>query len=92
VAPYLCLLYSQSQDIDAEQSMQGWADLDRSVTALFERGRRAGEFRPDLSAAWLNEALYSLIAGAGWAIRVGRVAERDFDHMITELLLNGARS
>jgi AcrR family transcriptional regulator len=92
VSPYLCLLYSQSQEIDAENSMEGWADMDRSITALFERGQRAGEFRPDLSAAWLNEALYSLIAGAGWAIRVGRVAERDFDHMITELLLDGARS
>lgn len=92
VAPYLCLLYSQSQDIDAEQSLQGWAELDGAVTALFERGQRAGDFRPDLSAAWLNEAFYSLVAGAGWAIRVGRVAERDFDQMITELLLNGARS
>ncbi|WP_422742656.1 TetR/AcrR family transcriptional regulator [Mycobacterium sp. WMMD1722] len=92
VAPYLCLLYSQSQELDADESMQGWAETDAAITALFDRGQRAGEFRPDLSAAWLNEALYSLIAGAGWAIRVGRVAERDFDHMITELLLNGARS
>lgn len=92
VAPYLCLLYSQSQELDADESMQGWDETDRAITALFERGQRAGEFRPDLSAAWLNEALYSLVAGAGWAIRVGRVAERDFDHMITELLLNGARS
>ncbi|MBO0681359.1 TetR/AcrR family transcriptional regulator [Mycolicibacterium sp. S2-37] len=92
VAPYLCLLYSQSQELDADESMQGWAETDAAITALFERGQRAGEFRPDLSAAWLTEALYSLVAGAGWVIQVGRVAERDFDHMITELLLNGARS
>jgi AcrR family transcriptional regulator len=92
VSPYLCLLYSQSQELDADESMQGWAETDRAITALFERGQRTGEFRPDLSAAWLTEALYSLVAGAGWVIQVGRVAERDFDHMITELLLNGALS
>jgi TetR/AcrR family transcriptional regulator, mexCD-oprJ operon repressor len=92
VSPYLNLLYSQSQDLDAEQSLQGWAEADAAITALFERGQRAGEFRPDLTAAWLTEALYSLVAGAAWSIQVGRVAARDFDHMIAELLLNGVRN
>lgn len=89
VSPYLALLYSQSQILDLDQSMHGWADIDAAITELFVRGQRAGEFRPDLTAAWLTEALYSLVAGAGWAIQVGRVAGRDFDHMITELLLHG---
>jgi TetR/AcrR family transcriptional regulator, mexCD-oprJ operon repressor len=89
VAPYLALLYSQSQELDADASMRGWSDIDTGITTLFERGQRAGEFRPDMTAAWLTEALYSLVAGAGWAIQVGRAAGRDFDHMITDLLLNG---
>ena len=89
VSPYLALLYSQSQEIDVDMSLQGWADIDAEITALFRRGQRAGEFRPDLTAAWLTEALYSLVAGAGWAIQVGRVAGRDFDHMIADLLLHG---
>jgi TetR/AcrR family transcriptional repressor of mexCD-oprJ operon len=89
VAPYLALLYSQSQELEVDQSMHGWADIDADITALFERGQRAGEFRPDLTAAWLTEALYSLVAGAGWAIQVGRVAGRDFEHMIADLLLHG---
>lgn len=92
VSPYLSLLYSQSQDVDAEQSLQGWAEADAAITALFERGQREGEFRPDLTAAWLTEALYSLVAGYGWATQVGRVAARDFDHMIIELLLNGVKT
>jgi TetR/AcrR family transcriptional repressor of mexCD-oprJ operon len=92
VAPYLALLYSQSQDIDQDSSLQGWAEADAEVTRLFERGQRAGEFRPDLTAAWLTEALYSLVAGYGWATQVGRVPGRDFDRMITELLLNGVLS
>jgi TetR/AcrR family transcriptional regulator, mexCD-oprJ operon repressor len=89
VSPYLALLYSQSQEIDPDQSMHGWAAVDEEITALFIRGQRAGEFRPDLTATWLTEALYSLVAGAGWSIQVGRVAARDFEHIITELLLHG---
>jgi AcrR family transcriptional regulator len=89
VSPYLALLYSQSQEIDPDKSMQGWADIDTAVTELFARGQRAGEFRPDLTAAWLTEALYSLVSCAGWAIQFGRAAGRDFDYMITELLLHG---
>ncbi|HEX2214251.1 MAG TPA: TetR/AcrR family transcriptional regulator [Mycobacterium sp.] len=92
VSPYLALLYSQSQDVDLDTSLQGWAEIDAQIIALFERGQRAGEFRPDLTAAWLTEALFSLVAGAGWAIQVGRVAGRDFDRMISELLLNGVRT
>jgi AcrR family transcriptional regulator len=88
-SPYLALLYSQSQEIDLDESLKGWADIDAEITALFQRGQRAGEFRPDLTAAWLTEALYSLVAGAAWSIQVGRAARRDFAHMIAGLLLNG---
>ena len=88
VSPYLALLYSQTQDIDADKSLAGWSDIDAEITALFQRGQQAGEFRPDLTAAWLTEAFYSLVAGAAWAIRIGRVAGRDFTHMITDLLLH----
>lgn len=92
VSPYLALLYSQSQDVDPEVVLAGWADIDAEITALFERGQRAGEFRPDLTAVWLTEALYGLVVGAAWAVQAGRVAGRDFDHMIVNLLLDGVRS
>ncbi|BBX19029.1 TetR family transcriptional regulator [Mycolicibacterium duvalii] len=92
VSPYLSLLYSQTQDLDMEHSLQGWAEADAAISALFERGQRSGEFRPDLSAAWLTEALYNLVAGAAWAIQNGRVAGRDFHRLIVELLLNGVRT
>ncbi|MGE2833027.1 TetR/AcrR family transcriptional regulator [Mycobacterium sp. SMC-4] len=92
VAPFLALLYSQAQELDVEDWLQGWAEADAAVSALFERGQRSGEFRPDMSAAWLTEAFYNLVAGAGWAIQNGRVAARDFHHMIVELLLNGVHT
>ena len=88
-SPYLALLYSQSQEFDLDQAQGGWADIDAEVTALFHRGQQSGEFRPGVTAAWLTEALYSLVAGAAWAIQAGRVAGRDFNHMITDLLLHG---
>ena len=89
MSPYLALLYSQSQELDLDQSMHGWAAIDAEITTLFQRGQRAGEFRPDLTAAWLTEALYSLVAGRGLG-HPGRTRRgRDFDHIITELLLHG---
>jgi TetR/AcrR family transcriptional regulator, mexCD-oprJ operon repressor len=88
-SPYLALLYSQSQEFDLDQAQKGWVDIDAEVNALFHRGQQAGEFRPGLTAAWLTEAVYSLVAGAAWAIQAGRVAGRDFNHMITDLLLHG---
>ncbi|MGE2729268.1 TetR/AcrR family transcriptional regulator [Mycolicibacterium vaccae] len=92
VSPFLLLLYSQTQEHDVENALQAWAEADAAISELFERGQRSGEFRPDLSAAWLTEALYNLVSGAAWAIQNGRVARRDFTHMIVELMLNGVRT
>jgi hypothetical protein len=68
-----------------------WEEIDGAITELFLRGQRSGEFRPDLPAAWLTEAFYSLVTATDWSIRVGRVAARDFGRIITDLLLNGVR-
>lgn len=89
VSPYLALLYSQCQDTDVENTLQVWEDVDTAITELFLRGQRDGDFRPDLTAAWLTEAFYSLIGATAWSIRVGRAAARDFDRLIVDLLLNG---
>jgi TetR/AcrR family transcriptional regulator, mexCD-oprJ operon repressor len=89
VSPYLALLYSQSQELDFDSTQDAWLEIDTEITTLFQRGQRDGDFRPDLPAAWLTEALYSLVGGTAWAIRAGRVADRDFDRLIIDLLLNG---
>ena len=89
VAGYLSLLYCQSQDFDPDQAQAGWAQIDAEIRDLFLRGQREGEFRPDLTAAWLTEAFYNLVAGAAWVIQAGRAAPRDFTDMITDLLLHG---
>ncbi len=89
VSGYLTLLYSQSQDFDANQAQEGWAEIDAEIKELFLRGQREGDFRPDLTAVWLTEAFYSLVAGAAWVIQAGRAARCDFTDMITDLLLHG---
>jgi AcrR family transcriptional regulator len=92
VSGFLTLLYTHSQQFEAPEMEQGWAEIDAEIKALFLRGQRDGEFRPDLTSTWLTEAFYSLIAGAGRSIRTGRAAPRDFTAMITGLLLEGACS
>ncbi|MFJ8623108.1 TetR/AcrR family transcriptional regulator [Kitasatospora sp. NPDC093550] len=58
--------------------------------ALFLRGQQQGAFRIELSAAWLSEAFFDLVAGVGWAIQDGRLAPRDAAFSLTELFLGGA--
>lgn len=92
VSPYLALLYSQSQELDPDNTLDVWQEIDTQITSMFERGQRDGDFRPDLTAAWLTEAFYGLVEATAWAVRAGRVADRDFDRLITELLLNGVQA
>ncbi|MDG9718260.1 helix-turn-helix domain containing protein [Streptomyces sp. DH24] len=89
-AGLLAFLYSENQLFEGEERNAGWTRLDDRIEALFRRGQLSGEFRIDLTPAWLTEALYGLLASAAWAVSEGRVAGKDFTHMITELLLGGA--
>ena len=89
VSGYLTLLYTQSQDFDANQPTEAWAEIDAEIRQLFQRGQREGEFRPDLSAFWLTEAFYNLCSGAAWVIQVGGAGRREFTDMVTDLLLHG---
>ncbi|WP_344327591.1 helix-turn-helix domain-containing protein [Streptomyces macrosporus] len=89
-AGLLAFLYSENQLFEGEQQNAGWFRIDERLTNLFRRGQESGEFRIDLSATWLTEALYGLLAAGSWAVAEGRVARNDFTHMIVELLLGGA--
>ncbi|MGW1490916.1 TetR/AcrR family transcriptional regulator [Streptomyces sp. NPDC002402] len=90
-ADLLAFLVTENQLFEGEQVHEGWARLDARVSALFKRGQEEGEFRIDLTPAWLTEALYGLIGACAWSVMDGRVAKKDFQYMIAELLLGGAR-
>ncbi|MFD7325522.1 TetR/AcrR family transcriptional regulator [Streptomyces sp. NPDC059875] len=90
-AQLLAFLVTENQLFEGDQVNEGWARLDARVSAFFRRGQEEGTFRIDLSPAWLTEALYGLISSCAWSVMDGRVAAKDFQYMITELLLGGAR-
>lgn len=90
-AGLLSFLVTENQLFEGEQVNEGWSRLDARVAAFFRRGQERGEFRIDLTPAWLTEALYGLVSSGAWTVQTGRVASKDFQYMIVELLLGGAR-
>ncbi|KQH80808.1 hypothetical protein AO501_20260 [Mycobacterium gordonae] len=92
VASYVAMLHTRNTASEQLQSSFGWHEITTEIEEFFLRGQHAGVFRPDVTAAWLTEAFYSLVCGAGWSIQLGRAASRDFTSMITELLMHGVRT
>lgn len=90
-APFLALFYSVSQEGDEATAHPVWKEIDAAVLEVFERGQSSGEFTARITAAWMAEAFYSLIAAGAWAIQSGRCAQRDFTRMVTHMVLCGAR-
>ncbi|MFI5804033.1 TetR/AcrR family transcriptional regulator [Streptomyces sp. NPDC051561] len=89
-AGLMSFLITENQLFEGDQN-EGWDRLDARMATLFRRGQESGEFRIDLSPAWLTDALYGLVSSAAWSIQDGRSAKKDFQNMIVELLLGGAR-
>lgn len=90
-AGLLAFLVTENQLFEGEDRHEGWSRIDDRMAELFRRGQESGEFRIDLSTAWLTEALYGLIGSAAWAVLDGRVAAKDFSYLIAELLIGGAQ-
>ncbi len=90
-AGLLSFLVTENQLFEGDEVNEGWNRLDARVAAFFRRGQERGEFRIDLTPAWLTEALYGLVSSGAWAVQAGRIAGQDFPYMIVELLLGGAR-
>ncbi|MEU6006462.1 TetR/AcrR family transcriptional regulator [Streptomyces sp. NPDC047453] len=89
-AGLLSFLYTENQLFEGEAQNEGWNRLDERISEVFRRGQLSGEFRIDLTPAWLTEALFGLIASGAYVVLSGKVAPKDFHHMIAELLLGGA--
>lgn len=90
-AGLLSFLVTENQLFEGDEVNEGWNRLDARVSAFFRRGQERGEIRIDLTPAWLTEALYGLVSTGAWAVQAGRIAGQDFQYMIVELLLGGAR-
>ncbi len=87
----LCaFLAGENQLYDDDSVNDLWELQIVRLHALFLRGQQQGTFRIELSAAWLSEAFFDLVAGVGWAIQDGRLAPRDAAFSLAELFLGGA--
>ncbi|MFI1017094.1 TetR/AcrR family transcriptional regulator [Streptomyces sp. NPDC020965] len=89
VAGLLAFLITENQLFEGAEMHDGWDRMDARIAALFQRGQSEGDFRIDLTANWLTDALYGLLSSGAWAIQSGRVAANDYSFMIVELLLGG---
>ncbi|MFD0276476.1 TetR/AcrR family transcriptional regulator [Kitasatospora sp. NPDC127111] len=87
----LCaFLAGENQLYEDDEINDLWERQIVRLHALFLRGQQEGVFRVELSAAWLSEAFFDLVAGIGWAIQDGRLAPRDAAFSLAELFLGGA--
>ncbi|MFI9567527.1 TetR/AcrR family transcriptional regulator [Streptomyces rishiriensis] len=89
-AGLLAFLYTENQLFEGEEQHEGWTRIDDRISALFRRGQLSGEFRIDLTPAWLTEALFGLLASGVWMVQSGKGAPKDFPRMVVDLLLGGA--
>jgi hypothetical protein len=64
---------------------------ERRVVDLVLRGQAAGDFRVDLTAAWVLTAATWLVAGAADGLRLGVLASRDVEQLITGTVLGALR-
>jgi AcrR family transcriptional regulator len=87
----LCaFLAGENQLYDHDDINDLWEVQIARLHALFLRGQQQGVFRIELSAAWLSEAFFDLVAGIGWATQDGRLAPREAAFSLAELFLGGA--
>ncbi|WP_145910687.1 TetR/AcrR family transcriptional regulator [Kitasatospora viridis] len=87
----LCaFLAGENQLYDNPELSELWDRLGDRMRAFFLRGQQEGRFRIELSAGWLAESFFALVAGIGWAVQDGRLAPRESAQALTELFLGGA--
>lgn len=89
-APFIAMLYAIHVDVDRIPDSPAFDEADRQIMAFFERGQRAHHFAPHLTAAWLSEALYSLILAGEWSVQTGRCARHDLPSLVGGLFTHGA--
>jgi AcrR family transcriptional regulator len=62
---------------------------DERFEHFFERGQKAGVFRPDLPARWLVYSVGSQLTAIWWAIDDGFVGPRDAQRLVRATVLGG---
>ncbi len=88
---YGLLLLQPLPDYVEAELLSGVEATDRRVRELVLRGQAAGHFRVDLPAEWVLTAVTWLIAGAADGLRLGTLAPRDVERLVTQTVLGALR-
>ncbi|MGY1615414.1 TetR/AcrR family transcriptional regulator [Geodermatophilus sp. SYSU D00691] len=86
------LLTSQPLDGLVEKELLALVrDSDDQLRALVRRGQEDGVFRVDLSAEWVVIMVTWLLVGAADGVRLGLLAAREVERLVTETVLSALR-
>ncbi|MEU8382231.1 helix-turn-helix domain-containing protein [Streptosporangium sp. NPDC048865] len=86
----LLALQPLPEAIEAELLERAHA-ADERIAALVRRGVSAGEFRPEVPAAWVQSTLTWLCVGAADGLRLGTLAAGDVERLLVETVLAAVR-
>jgi TetR/AcrR family transcriptional regulator, mexCD-oprJ operon repressor len=76
--------------VEADLLELGTAADDR-VRRLVHRGQEAGEFRVDVPAEWVLSSVTWLVVAAADGVRLGRLASRDVERLLSATVIDGLR-
>ncbi|MBB3082264.1 AcrR family transcriptional regulator [Geodermatophilus sabuli] len=86
------LLTSQPLDELVEKDLLTLVhDSDEQLRELVRRGQEDGVFRVDLSAEWVVIMVTWLLVGGADGVRLGQLAEREVERLVTETVLSALR-
>lgn len=68
-----------------------WRNQHERLTRFFLRGQQGGQFRRDLPAGWIVDAMGALITSATEARHNGHLADADVNRVVLSFLLDGLK-
>lgn len=92
LAPGYGLLALQPLDDVAEAGLlELAAAADDRIRRVVNRGQEAGDFRVDVPAEWVLSSITWLVVAAADGVRLGRLAARDVERLLSATVLDGLR-
>ncbi|MDO8186354.1 TetR/AcrR family transcriptional regulator [Conexibacter sp. JD483] len=83
------LLFSEPHIHRVPRLVDEIAEQETRLARFFERGQRAGQFRPELPPQWLAYSVGAQLEAIWWAIEDGHVGARDAARLLRATILGG---
>ncbi len=83
------LLFAEPHVYRVPRLVDEITEQETRLARFFERGQRAGQFRPDLPPQWLAYSVGAQLEAIWWAIEDGHVGARDAGRLLHATILGG---